>query len=526
MTPERLIIESLFRIPDKEGNDVDFILNREQSELDEALTGRDIVPKARQLGISTYFIGRQLARCLSLRNRRCVVISHETDATQRLLGRAHYIIKHLKCEPPQLKYANRNEIVFEKTDSSFYIGTAGSKNFGHGDTITDLHCSEVSRWPDPQELLKGLFQAVPPTGNVSIESTGNGTGNWYHRACTRAAKLQSGYKLHFFNWLERPEYQLLMSPGEKVNFQAGLQIELEEKEYFQRGIPIERLAWRRMKLAELDFDLQAFKEQYPITLDECFQARGHSYFTRINYQPTKEWKRHDFDSYTWVLGDHPKLGRIYAIGGDVGAGVGRDASTMEIIDVEAGEQVGEWVSNKIEPDIFAAKVAAMARLFNEAYVNIERNNHGILVVKILMDTYDRNLLHKGKILSAPSKEYGRISDYGTYTSDVTKHLMLGNLRAMLVHDLVIHSELLKGELDTFIEKESGKLEAEEGCHDDLVMGLAQAAFVLPKAAQYGVAKRTIPVQMKAHDPFSLDAIVAELERKRRGTDLPISAGVE
>jgi hypothetical protein len=524
MTPERLIIESLFRIPNKDGEDVDFILNKEQAELDESLTGRDIVPKARQLGISTYFIARQLARCLSMRNRRCVVISHETDATQRLLGRAHYIIKHLKCDPPELKYANRNEIVFEKTDSSFYIGTAGSKNFGHGDTVSDLHCSEVARWPDPQDLLKGLFQAVPPSGNISIESTGNGTGNWYHRACTRAAKSQSGYKLHFFNWLERPEYQLQMSPGEIQNFLAGLKDELEEPEYLKRGISPERLMWRRMKLAEMDFDLQAFKEQFPTTLDECFQARGHSYFTRVNYQPTSEWKRHDFDSYMWVLGDHPRPGRIYAIGGDVGAGVGRDSSTMEVIDVEACEQVGEWVSNKIEPDIYAAKVRSVAQLFNDAYVNIERNNHGILVVKILMDTYDRNLLHKGKVLSSPSKEYGRISDYGTYTSEVTKHLMLGNLRAMLVKDLIVHSELLKSELDTFVEKENGKLEAEEGCHDDLVMGLAQGAFVLPKAAQYGVAKHTIPEQQRGRDPFSLDSIIEEMQRKRQG-ELPISPGV-
>jgi hypothetical protein len=524
MTPDRLVIETMFMIPDKEGNDVDFILNREQAELDESLTGRDIVPKARQLGVSTYFIGRSLARCLRLRNRRCVLISHESDATQRLLGRAHYILKHLKCPPPELKYSNRNEIVFEKTDSSFYIGTAGAKNFGHGDTITDLHCSEVSRWENPQQLLKGLFQAVPTSGNISIESTGNGVGNWYHRACVRAAN-NLGYKLHFFNWLDREEYRLLLDQQQAAEFMANLQDELEEKQYAERGLTAEQLAWRRLKLAELDFDLRAFKEQYPTTLDECFQSAGHSYFTRVKYEPTKEWKRHDYDAFTWVLGDHPKIGRIYAIGCDVGAGVRRDSSTMEILDVQTAEQVGEWRSNSIEPDVFARKIHDLGRLFNNAYVNVERNNHGILVVKMLMDSYPRVQLHKGKILSAPTKEYGRIADYGTYTSEVTKHLMLGNLRAMLVNEIVIHSELLKSELDTFVEKENGKLEAEEGCYDDLVMGLAQGAFVLPKAAQYGISN-TIPSPPREPNPFTLDAIINEMRRKHSNDDLPISSGVE
>jgi len=87
MTPEAVIIESMFRVVTKEGEDVDFILNDTQKILDENLTGRDLIPKARQEGVSTYFLARYTAACLRRRNVKAVIISHESESTQRLLTR-------------------------------------------------------------------------------------------------------------------------------------------------------------------------------------------------------------------------------------------------------------------------------------------------------------------------------------------------------------------------------------------------------------------------------------------------------
>jgi len=62
-TKERFIIESMFMIADKDGNDVPFLLNPAQAALDDTLSGRDIIPKARQEGISSYYIQLR-RRCL------------------------------------------------------------------------------------------------------------------------------------------------------------------------------------------------------------------------------------------------------------------------------------------------------------------------------------------------------------------------------------------------------------------------------------------------------------------------------
>ena len=181
-TRESYIIESLLMIANKAGDDVPFILNPAQRKLDEDLTGRDIIPKARQEGISSYFLGLATVKCLYKRNTRAVVIAHEDKSTQRMLNKVRYFLDNIRGDlKPVLGSNSKNEITFPKTNSMFYIGTAGAKKFGRGDTITDLHCSEVAFWNNPKELTSGLSQAVPRSGSLSLESTGLGVGNWYQR---------------------------------------------------------------------------------------------------------------------------------------------------------------------------------------------------------------------------------------------------------------------------------------------------------------------------------------------------------
>jgi len=480
MTIERAVIEGLLSIPNKQGEDVPFLLNKAQAHLDSHLTSRVIVPKARQLGMSTYFLALNLVRCLSQRNRCTVVVSHQTKATQRLLNRVHYMLNHLRGPSAVLKYSNKNEISFPKTDSVFYIGTAGSQEFGVGDTITDLHCSEVARWPNPEQLMADLLQSVPDTGNVYIESTGKGVGNWYHRICMRAAQGLGDYKLFFFNWLWDPAYSIPLSEPEKEAFFNSLDDSLEEPQLLKAGVSLEQLAWRRKKLAgpDFDYDLVAFKEQYPFTLDECFQSRAHSYFNRFSFQPTEDWIRDDFEPSLHRLKDHPRPGVRYIFGVDASGGVGSDNAVIQIIREDDAEQVGEWASNVVEPDLLAQKVALLGKRFNTAFINIEKNNHGLLTLSRLLDIYPHERICRSSSgATKPQRlQMGALADYGITTTSATKSFMIGNLRHLLAEGLIFHSPLLKDELNTFREHPDGKLAAEGSCLDDRVMALALATY--------------------------------------------------
>jgi len=507
-TKERYIIESMFNIADKEGNDVPFVLNNAQARLDQRLTGRDIIPKARQEGISSYFLARYAVKCMSQRNTRAVVISHERKATERMLLKVQYYLKNIRGPKPVLKNESKNEITFPKTNSMFYIGTAGSREFGRGDTITALHCSEVAFWPDAKKLMAGLFQAVPKTGEIALESTGNGIGNFYHKRVMRAANGGGRYRLHFFNWIDFPEYTFELTSDEEEEILGSLDEDYEEP-YLVRdvGLTAGQIAWRREKLDEMDYDMRTFKQEYPLTIDECFQASGNSLFHKVQFQETDDWRK--IGPGFWLLDGHPCRSHEYGLGVDVGAGVGKDNSVVEIFSLTSGEQVGEFVTNTLGPDVFGDRVASIGKRFNNAYITVENNNHGIIVTDRLRNTYQKTLLYRDKFT-----ENDKLMDFGHRTTRRSKPLMVGNLKTALAKTLVIHSPFLVSELSSFIEHENGSLGAEEGCHDDRV--IACACFEQGrKRAQIIKAKPSVEI-IQGASPFTLTSIIAEMVGKRGG----------
>jgi len=515
-------------IANKDGEDVPFLLNPSQAALDAAYTGRDIIPKARQQGFSSYYIARALAKCLSVRNTNAVMVAHEDTATKKMLKKAHYMIDHIRGPKPVIKNSSANQITFPKMGSTLSIGTAGSDNVGVGDTIHFLHCSEVALWENPKALLSGLFQAVPKNGEIGMESTGRGQGNYYHRAVMRAAKGNSRYRLHFFNWQDFPEYTYNLTNAEEEQLLANLNPDWAELELYEKGLlTLGQIAWRRDKIEEMDYDLDLFKQEYPMFLDECFQSSGRSVFNSINYEPTPTFRR--IDAHTHILDDHPNPNLSYAIGGDIGGGVGQDNSVAEIICLDTMEQVGEYVNNKIAPDVFGLKLAELGRLFNMAYITPENNNHGIVTIKELTraddkgkEVYPNYLVYKkAKGKGGVKEEVDRLTDIGFRTSVKSKPFAIGNLRKLVVKDLLIHSEFLKDEMDSFIETDTGKMQAEVGCKDDTVMALAMCMIGFDRAVLYTTTPAKRFKNTMYNDPFSLESIIEEMRKGARG--FPISA---
>lgn len=515
MTKEAQIIEAMFRIPTKDGLDVDFKLLPTQEFLDAHLTGRDLVPKARQEGVSSYVLARFLAACLMYRNTRAVVISHDMESTQRLLARVRYYIENLRGPAPVVQNMSKNEITFPKMNSMFYLGTAGSRKFGRGDTITHLHGSEYAFWPDAPELMKGLLQAVPMSGEIIIESTGNGFNDYYQR-CMRAYEGKSVWGVHFLPWHTFPEYELDLSPKDEARVIKTLIEEYEEPQLVKGGLSPGRIAWRRMKLDELNYDLAAFKQEYPMTLDECFQMSGQSIFTSVLYEPTPQWKREELG--LWILGEHPLPKYHYVLGADPSGGVGRDSSSIQVFCIESNEQVAEYANNRVDPETFAHKIAGLGNRFNKAYSVVENNNHGILTVAILRKIYEAALIYS-EPATKNRQEEKRLARIGYRTTMRSKPLMIGRLRSMLARDWTIHSPLLRSQLSTFIEHENGSLAAQEGCEDDHVIAAACAAIGYNRAAL--MASPRVAAGPPPRDPFMVESILEELHT--RGQEYPIAS---
>jgi hypothetical protein len=233
---------------DKHQVAIPFIPNGPQAQLLDTMTGRDIVLKARQMGFSAIILAMFATDFILEENSRSVVIAHENGATQRLFDRVKYFIKSFEEKTGAkipLKYNSRSELVNSSNNATFYVGTAGSEAFGRGDTIFNLHGSEVAFWPNPETTLTGLLQAVTQGGKVFLESTANGYGNYFHTLWDKAERKESAFSAHFYPYTDLAEYQVD--------------------------------GWKEAKMAEFA-DPRLFAQEFPETAEEAFLSSGSPFF--------------------------------------------------------------------------------------------------------------------------------------------------------------------------------------------------------------------------------------------------------
>jgi hypothetical protein len=177
----------------------------------------------------------------------------------------------------------------------------------------------------------------------------------------------------------------------------------------------------------------------------------------------------------------PERGREYVIGADVGEGLAHgDPSAACVLDRETGEQVAE-LHGRIAPGRFARLLAALGRLYWEAELAVERNNHGYTTLEALHSTlYYLPLYHHRRYDQSGSG--GEV--LGWPTNAQTKPVMIDDLaEAVAEGHLRIRSEGLVDECLTFITTDTGSREAQPGKHDDRVIAAAIA---------WQVRKRPVP----------------------------------
>jgi len=110
----------------------------------------------------------------------------------------------------------------------------------------------------------------------------------------------------------------------------------------------------------------------------------------------------------------------------------------------------------------AMKLIELARMYNEALLVVERNNHGYGVLANLRAAGYEKVFRDG-------------SQDGWLTSAVTKPAMIENLAAILsIKPELFQSERLLAECRTFVRRADSGSGSNSGSHDDCVMAMAIA----------------------------------------------------
>lgn len=275
-------LRNLYKIMDKNGDEVLFAPNPTQVRFIEDLWFRNIVLKARQLGYSTLIQLMMLDACLFVPNTQAAVIAQDEGAAETIFrSKVKFAYDHLpeavRAMLPTAK--DRADELMLSNGSSLRVAISARSG-----TLQWLHVSEfgkicAKRPESAKEIVTGSLPSVDRNGIIVIESTAEGQEGYFHDMCKIAeADQQSGreldnleYRFHFASWWEAAEYQ---ADADKAVIAAN------DNRYFERiehetGRPLSerQKAWyvltRRSVFAGDDAKM---RQEYPSTSKEAFEG--------------------------------------------------------------------------------------------------------------------------------------------------------------------------------------------------------------------------------------------------------------
>lgn len=516
-------MKNFLKIRNKQSKLVPFTPNHAQLEFEKIIEKdekehkpkRYIILKARQLGMSTFTEGYIYHDTSTRPYVNSLIIAHEEKATLNLfqMSRLFYEACPLAIRPMK-KYSNGKQIVFENptTDdaeklvnpglrSKITIATAGTSDTARSGTYHNVHVSEVAFFPNPENTMLALLQCVPDDPNtfVCLESTANGVGGYFYDMWYAACRGENDFTPIFFPWFTDPTYSRPFdSEEEKQEFidnvnavhldASGKKVHTDEWLLIQQfNVSYEQLNWRKHTIKnKCGGDLDLFHQEYPSTPEEAFIASGRPVF---DMKSLKEYeiacvppimqcditssddkiKLLESDKGLLKIWFKPEKDMTYVIGADVAEGLATGDYSVAIVMDEDLNICAKWRGH-IDPDLFGQILVNLARLYNEAYIVPENNNHGLTTIKYITNAEYWNIFY--------TKVYDKLNDtitkkLGWSTNKKTKPLAIDKLAEYIREKFlgIWDFEIIE-ECYSYVIDDRGATNAQEGMHDDCVMALA------------------------------------------------------
>ena len=467
--PQRLmeIAPSLLKVRDKNGVERRLEANAAQRAFEARRGQRNIVLKARQMGITTWVAGRFFLKTITARGVLSVQVAHTQEAAEgifRMVQRFWECLdEELRVGPLKRSRANVGQMRFPLLDSEFRVVSAGDEGAGRGLTVQNLHCSEVSRWPgDAQATLAGLRAALAPAGEMVLESTPNGAYGCFYEEWVRAGSPgeldHGGLVRHFLPWWMEPGY--VAGPVKDALSEDERRLVLAE------GLTREQIGFRR----RLETSYRGLRSQeFAEDAETCFKATGDCCFeveaieARLAGVGEPMAVRRGGALQVWLP---PLKGNRYLVAVDTaGGGSEGDFAAVQVIERTTGLQCAE-LQQRLGTLELARVAAELAREYGGALLVVERNNHGAGVLAYL-DSVERY-----------ANVYEQAGVAGWLTTAGSKPGMVSRMGALLVESPeLFQSRRLLGECRTFVAMATGRTGAANGAHDDCLMAMAIAQAV-------------------------------------------------
>ena len=505
--PEKLI-ELVFIVVDKNQKTMPFFLNDVQHEfidtLNKAIEDYEdgiisdislLVLKGRQQGFTTAVTAYQLSCSILNRNFQGFTLADKSDNSEAIFqNKAKFPYSQLPdVLKPTEKFNNRKQLLFEKINSSWAVDTA-TKDVGRSRTVNFFHGSECAFWQNGIAPVQGALGEAFTKNCIKIyESTANGY-NDYQKMWDSGSHINC-----FYEWWKTKEYRIGFHNDDiKQDFLKNI---TSNKGWIwdrlrwlknEKQLDAEQLYWYWNKYDKyLDKDL--IKQEYPCTPHEAFLLSGKNVFDtevlleRLNriQKPLKTgYFIYDYDGLKitdirWVndkdgyikiyqLPDTPAMTE-YCIGGDT-AGEGSDYFTGHVLDAKTGNQVAV-LRHQFDADLYSRQMYCLGMYFKWALIGIEANFDSFPIKELQRLGYPKQYTREAQDTYTGKTE----KRYGFKTTSLTRPTILSKLIEIVrEHCNLLNDKDTLEELLTIIRNEKGRIEAPQGGHDDMMMGLAIA----------------------------------------------------
>lgn len=399
-----------------------------------------IMRKFRQAGASTLAAAYSLWFCVFNSHKTVVIISKDDDASKEVVSRIRIMYEELPTWlKPKLMKDAEHSLKFE--NKSVVRSKASSKNTGRSISASLLIMDEMAFIENCESIWTASLPILSTGGKVLCISTPNGIGNFYHKIYQEAVNKENGFHICEIHWKQHPEYAKV--PG-------------YENLYIQDWEAINRRK----------YSYKQFRQEF----EAEFEGTGDTYIdseilVSLKANVNKDFKiKYNNRMRVWK---DPLPHHEYCLACDPSIGRERDYSAFHIIDLYNGEQVAEFYSNRTPINEFANIIAKEGRLYNTAYVLSERNGIGNNLIYFLKEELEYENL---------AMDENR--DIGIQITQKNREVLLADMEDSIRSTRVkINSERLVDELLTFIiDPDTGKIEADSNCHDDLIMAFAMSVY--------------------------------------------------
>ena len=413
----------------------------------------NVVLASRQIGKTTILTIFALWMICFTDDYRVLLIANKENTAINIFKRIRLAYEMLPnyMKPGVVNYAKTGlELA---NGSSIGISTTTS-DAARGESINCLLIDEAAFIPS--EFMDDFWESVFPVissskkSKIFMLSTPNGVGNLFYNIYTEALAGSNGWNHERVDWTEVPGRD---EKWRDMTAKALGSIEAFEQEY---GNQFRSAGEGTFGKEELDA-LEALVTE-PILEDE-----------EGNYRIYKDRKDYHF----------------YTIGVDVGEGIGRSNSVIQIVDITDLtniEQVAVYANNKLDPHNFAGKLLEIAREWGSPPLLVERNNCGAQVIDALIHTHHyESIVKYTPSMGTFTEKIEKDNRLGVYSHTNSKFNSMSNFRYWMnvLRCVKLYDKQTLQEFKTYIRHANGVWKKQSDKYlDDRVDSLIWAIFAL------------------------------------------------